>query len=204
MKLLSQLSAVALLCFSTSSALANDTFGESQPNVHTFGAQLGVAGLDYKGDDTDGADVVQNYLYYNYHFMPNFALEVGLIAGQEIEDWDCFRDSNDEWECFNEDDDRLGILADEFDFSALVFAIKADLPISQRNSLYAKLGAQYYDYELSFNRTKVADETGVGLILEAGWAYRWDFGLGMNAGVQFNHMDDAELHSFNVGVSYQF
>ena len=204
MKLLTNLSAAALLCLTATNALANDNFVESEPKLHTFGMQLGGGGLDYKGKDTDGEGVVQSYLYYNYHFMPNFALEAGLLSGQEVEDWDCFKDVNGEWECFNEDNKRFDLLADDFEFSAIVLAIKTTLPISKRNSLYAKLGGQFYDYELAFNRKKIADETGVGLILEAGWGYQWDSGVGINAGLQFNHMDDAELHSLNIGVSYQF
>jgi len=204
MKLLTQLSAGILMCLAISNASANEAYNQSDTKLHTFGVQVGGAGLDYKGDDTDGDGVAQSYLYYNYQFMPNFALEVGLLAGEEIEDWDCFKDVNDDWECFNDDDDRFDLLADDFEFSAVVFAVKASLPISQRNSLYAKVGGQFYDYELAFNRRKIADESGTGLILEAGWNYRWDFGLGLNAGLQYNHMGDAELHSFNVGVSYQF
>ena len=83
-------------------------------------------------------------------------------------------------------------------------AIKGDIDLSQRNSLYGKIGAQYYDYEFSRNDRFIEGDSGTGLFLEAGWQYRWDLGIGMNAGLRYQDMGDLEFTSANVGISYTF
>jgi len=196
MKRLTLLSATFLaLSLSTTAMAEADT-------EHSVGFQLGGGGLEYKGESTDGRGAGQAYLYYNYKFMPQYYLEVGLSGGADA-DWDCNKDSNNVWSC-DADDHDFDLLADDFNYKALVVAIKTDLALSERNSLYGKIGASFYDYEVGLNKDKFADKSGVGFVAEAGWEYRWDNGMGLNAGIQYQNMGDLKLNTFNVGVSYAF
>jgi hypothetical protein len=70
--------------------------------------------------------------------------------------------------------------------------------------LYAKLGAQYYDYEFSRNGNHLEGEDGIGVLFEAGWQYQWDMGIGMNVGLRYQDMGELTLKSQNVGISYAF
>jgi len=169
---------------------------------HSVGFQLGGGGLEYKGESTDGHGARQAYLYYNYKFMPQYYLEIGLSSGAEI-NWDCDKYSNNEWNCETEDHE-FDLTADDFKYKALIVALKTDLALSERNSLYGKIGASFYDYELGLEELTIADKNGVGFVVEAGWEYRWDNGMGLNAGIQYQDMGDLELNTLNVGVSYAF
>jgi len=198
MKLLTTLaSSLVLLSLSTS------TFAEQQ-SPHSVGVQFGVGGLEYKNNDTDNDAFASSYLYYNYKFLPNYYVEVGLLGGSDIE-WDCDKTAED-WDCFSDNDknNTFDLEADELELSALVIALKTDLSLSKRNKLYAKIGASYYDYEIILDKTKFADESGVGLVLEGGWEYRWDQGLGINVGLQYQKMGDLDINTLNAGVSYSF
>jgi opacity protein-like surface antigen len=121
-------------------------------------------------------------------------------------DWDCKRVS-DQWDCYSDKDDDKDIFdldADNLELGALVVAIKTDLSLSKRNTIYGKVGLSYYNYELDLNHQQIADEDGVGYMLEAGWEYRWDMGIGTNVGIQHHKMSDLTSNTFNVGISYAF
>jgi hypothetical protein len=191
---------------STIIALSVSTFAFSKDvkKVHSFGVQFGGGGLEYKGQGTDGQGVGQFYTYYNYNFAPNLYIEAALVGGEDVDDWRCNENYNDDWECYNDDSDNFEFITDDFEFSALVFTLKADVKLSQRNKLYAKVGAEFYEYEFKLRRHEIIDEDGTGILLEAGWEYRWDMGIGMNASLQYNDMDDLEMSALNVGISYAF
>lgn len=185
---------IAALTLSTASYAAEPT--------HSFGLQLGGGELEYNGEKADS--FASSYLFYNYKFAPFYSLEVGLLGGSDT-DWDCKQISG-ELECFSDGDkDELHQLkADEFNLSALVVAIKTDLSLSKRNKLYTKLGLSYYGYEIELHSQSIADESGVGYLLEAGWEYRWDQGVGMNVGLQSHKMSDLKSNGLNIGVNFAF
>ena len=196
MKLLKTFS-VTLLALSLSASVMAETNTQ-----HTVGLQFGGGGLEYKGDSTDGQGTGQAYIYYNYKFMPQYYLEIGLSNGADA-DWDCVKGTNNKWHC-DTDDHKFDLQADDFKYDALIIALKTDLSLTERNSLYGKIGASYYDYRVSLNKNKIADKNGVGFVAEAGWAYRWDNGMGMNAGFQYQDMGDLEMKTLNVGINYAF
>jgi len=173
-------------------------------NRHSVGFQVGGGGLEYKGKGTDGQGVGQSYLYYNYQFMPNYYAEIGLVGADDIDDWQCEENSAGKLECFTDESDNFEFNADNFDFNSIVVALKTDMKLSKRNSLYAKVGAEFYDYQFKLDRKEIVDEDGVGLFLEAGWEYRWDSGVGFNTGFQFHHLGDLKMNTFRMGISYAF
>lgn len=172
---------------------------------HTVGLVAGFASGEYKNSSKDGDGFVQSYLFYNYQFVDHFSVEVGFNSAAEYDDWDCEEDDDDNWTCrWNDDNKIFNMESDDFELHGFVAAIKGDVPLSKRNSLYGKVGAQYYDYEFSGNDHYIGGDSGTGLFLEAGWQYEWDLGLGMNVGIRYQDMGDLTLTSSNVGISYAF
>jgi hypothetical protein len=173
---------------------------------HSVGLMLSAGGIDYKGKDTDGGGVGQSYLYYNYQFLPHYYLEVGIVSAEDINDWECSGTGEKNTDCRfkHGSGNRFSLDADNFTQDSLILAFKTDLALSKRNSLFAKVGAEFYQYELHLAHNELADNSGVGLYLEAGWQYRWDNGMGINSGLQYHDLGDLERTSVNFGASYSF
>jgi len=197
MKRFNRISAVLLTVLLSSSVMA------AEKSKHTLGFQVGAGGLEYNNQDTDNEGMASSYLYYNYKLSQNYYLEVGATGAEDIDDWDCDKNNSGDWECFS-DGSKLDLIADDFDYKALVIALKTDLSLSKRNSIYGKVGALFYDYEMELRSNKTVKEEGTGYMLEAGWAYRWDSGMGMNVGWQYQDASDLKLSALNVGINYAF
>jgi len=204
---LAGLSFLALSLISTAAYTAETIHAEkSSPETkHTVGLIAGVATGEYKNSNNDGDGFIQAYLYYNYQIVDHLFVELAYTAATERNTWECKENNDDEWNCrFGNNAPIFNLLANDFEQDGFVVAIKGDIDLSQRNSLYGKIGAQYYDYEFTRNDHFIEGDTGTGLFLEAGWQYRWDLGIGMNVGLRYQDMDDLSLASTNVGISYSF
>ena len=177
---------------------------EAEPKLHSFGVTLGNGGAEYKGSSADGDGIAQFYAHYNFQFSEKFSFEAGLLGGADVDDWRCTELNNNGWVCRSENRPFFDIQADELSYSSIILAAKGELKISARNSLYAKLGGQFYDYEFSRNKVKLDNDSGFGLFAEAGWQMKWNSGWGINAGIQFLDMGDLDTQSFNIGVTYSF
>lgn len=171
---------------------------------HSVGFQAGAGNMEYKNADAKYNIIGTSYLYYNYQFANNLYLEVGLSGAADAEDWQCERDAQNAWDCTNKNNKNLTVTADSFEYNAYVLALKGNIALSERNSLYGKIGANFYDYKLELKREKTADESGTGVFFEAGWEYRWDNNIGMNIGIKAESAGDVEIASTNIGISYQF
>ncbi|QBG36018.1 outer membrane beta-barrel protein [Litorilituus sediminis] len=211
LKSITALSVLSLAMFSQTS-LANEPL-QIDDRKHSFGLVTGVASGEYKNSRSDGDGFAQAYLFYNYQLFNNFSIELAYTRAKEIDDWDwdCDEVEDDEkWVCTYEDDSDplFNLPANELEMDGFVFAVKGHLPISQRNSLYAKVGAQYYDYDFGYDDNNIIaapkGDSGTGLFLEAGWQYRWNCGIGMNVGLRYQDMGDLTFTSPNVGISYAF
>lgn len=176
----------------------------NENSPHSIGLQAGAGNMEYKNTDAKHNIIGTSYLYYNYQFANNLYLEVGLSSAADAEDWQCERDAQNEWDCTNINNKNLTVTADSFKYNAYVLALKGNIALSQRNSLYAKIGANFYNYELELKREKTVDKSGTGVFLEAGWEYRWDNNIGMNIGIKAESASDVEIASTNIGISYQF
>ena len=191
---------VALSLISSTAAVANST-EHNELKRHTFGGKIAVGNVELKSSPDE--DYTNFYSYYNYKLNQTLSLEVGLNFGFDASDWEC-EDFDNGFTCRDRNDSMFGIGADELEVTSLVLAGKAAIPLSKRNSLYAKLGANIYDYEILRDDRLLLEDSGTGVYLEAGWQYAWDFGLGMDAGLQYFDMGDLDSVTFGVGVNYQF
>lgn len=198
-------SVTALLLTLSASTFSLDAFAFTDlESPHTIGLQAGGGGIEYKGKDTDGEGVGLSYLYYNYQFAPSYYFEVALVGAEDVDDWECKEKGESSWDCVSGYDNKFELQTDNFEYNAVVLALKTDLSLSKRNRLYAKVGAAFYDYIIDLDHTRIADESGTGLFLEAGWEYRWDNGLGLNTSLQHQDADDLDIDTFNIGISYAF
>ena len=181
------------------------SLAETSPKPHSFGGHIASGDIEFNGSSADGDGVVQIYGFYNYGFSERLSVELGLNLGVDHDGLDCYEDDNDDWHCSTNNNESLFDLGvDEIEYTNIVAAIKGTAPISKRNSLYAKIGAQVYDYELSRNSRVLFDDNGVGLYLAVGWQYEWDMGIGMNVGFEKYDMGDLDSNTVNVGISYSF
>jgi hypothetical protein len=203
MKLSNSLTAI-LLSLSLSTISINALADNNLESPHTIGLHSGGGGIEYKGKDTDGEGVGASYLYYNYQFAPSYYVEFGLAGAVDIQDWECTNKGQSSWDCISDYDHKFDLQADNFEYNAVILALKTDLSLSKRNRLYAKVGAAFYDYRIDLDHASIADENGTGLFVEAGWEYRWDNGFGLNTSLQHQGAGDLDIDTFNIGLSYAF
>jgi len=181
--------------------ISSASFADNSSN-QTLGIQLGAGDIKY--NDIKGSSIGTTYLYYNYKLSPLYSIEAGLLAGSDA-DWNCEVIDNARKCYVNKDKkDTFELEADKFTLEALLLLVKTDLALSERNKLYAKAGLSYYDYKLTLNKKNFADKDGVGFLLEGGWEYLWDIGVGVNLGLQHHSMGDLTSNSFNFGINYSF
>ena len=180
------------------------TYTNAQDQQHSVGIVAGIASGEYKNSTQDGDGFAQAYLFYNYQALENFSVELAYNTAADFNNLECEETRHDSWTCNENDKTMFGLLANDFELDGFVLAIKGQAPISQRNSLYAKLGAQYYDYAFSRNDHHVEGEDGIGVLFEAGWQYQWDMGIGMNVGLRYQDMGELTFKSQNVGINYAF
>lgn len=199
-----QLNKVTPVVVMLSTLLLAQTAIANTVKTHSFGAQLSGGSAQYKNSEQDGGGVAQLYLHYNYAFNEMFSLEVGLNGAQDADDWDCSDKKEDKFTCSKNEKKLFGMDADKLEYSNLVIAAKGNYALSQRNSLYGKLGVQFYDYEISKSKSILVEEDGVGLFLEAGWGYQWDNGLAVNVGIQSIDMGDLDTAGATIGMRYHF
>jgi hypothetical protein len=191
------LSLISIALFSAAS--------HSQESKHTIGIDVSSSSGEYKSSSKDGDGFAQSYLFYNFQAFEHISFEAGYIGASQIDDWRCEEQSKDHWTCEFENDNKMfSLIADDFSLDGFVVAVKGDYPISKRNSFYGKIGAQYYNYDFSFNNRTIEEDSGVGVFVEAGWQYRWDMGIGMNVGMRYQDLGDLTLKSPTIGITYSF
>jgi len=178
------------------------------PQAGTFigGAQVsfGSIGHDSFSSDEDGTGQVMWYL--DYYFMPGWAVEVGLNSGTNVQDWICNNDDidTDDDYCVSSDESTTSSPESDLDFYNIIVAFRHDKQISENSFIYGKLGAQYFDYEMTEGSTVFEDDSGTGIFSELGWRYEWSNNLTANVGYQFLGMSDLSTSSLTVGLGYRF
>ncbi|WP_444995654.1 outer membrane beta-barrel protein [Aliikangiella sp. IMCC44359] len=195
-----------LFALSSNIVQANEVSADSttSQSKHTFGFQISNGSAEYKGSSDDGDGIGQSYLYYNYKLSPTYSIEAGINGGTDVDDWECSKEYDDDWECHSNNDPFFNLQANKLSYGGLVLALKANFQLTEKNSLYAKIGGQFYDYEFSRSSVKLDKDDGFGAVVEAGWQYRWHSGWGINAGMTYMDMGDLKTTTLNTGVSYAF
>lgn len=185
-------------------AIPTKVLAQDKPQ-HSVGLTLSGGGAEYKNSKKDGDGIVELYAHYNYALTPQVSLEFGVASAVDIDDWKCKEQKDqDKWVCSKQEQSLFGTGADKLAYTNAVAAVKGYLPLTDRQGIYAKLGAQYYDYELKRGSTQLDSENGIGALASAGWQYRWNTGLGLDVGLSYKKMADLKVLNTGVGISYSF
>ena len=177
---------------------------QDMEDKHKVGIQLSGGGASYKGSSKDGDGVGQAYIYYNYQFSPILALEIGLNGGKEADDWKCTEENDNKFTCINNDKPLFDLDANKLEYGNIVVAGKGKYALTTNNSVYGKLGVNFYDYEIKQNSKILNSDDGVGLFAELGWEYSFNNGIGVNVAYQYTDMGSLDTSTLGVGLSYRF
>ncbi|CCQ12489.1 hypothetical protein PALB_34280 [Pseudoalteromonas luteoviolacea B = ATCC 29581] len=188
--------ALSTVLFASNLALAN--------NDHKIGLELQGGNATYKSSSQDGDGVSSVYLYYSYQFDPLYSLEVGFIRGGESENWNCTDINDYKIECNKEKYAYFGLGADELNFHNFVVATRMEWDLTTNSHLYAKAGLHHYDYNIQKNNSNIASENGISYLVEGGWEYQWQNGIGANIALRHVDMGHLDITTWGAGISYRF
>ncbi|MCL1050971.1 porin family protein [Shewanella abyssi] len=164
---------------------------------HIVGGTVGYGFNDLDGIEnysSEGDNFVYD-IYYRHMWHDNFGVEAGYFSG----------------------DAGLGtVLTSIFtgiknvEYSGYRLTLHGEYILSDRNRLYAKLGASAN--ELSYERGSIfgsdeislSNENNVDLYTAVGWEVRFHSGFGMNIEYQYIPIDELTAQNVNFGISYQF
>ncbi|QYJ93802.1 porin family protein [Shewanella spartinae] len=165
------------------------SFASDYHHALSLGAGMGETRVS-SGKAIDGDDFQSHYdLAYRYQFSPEWGVEVGYMR-QDVFITNLFS-------FYGNQLDDVG----SFRAAALY-----TLPLSQRNRLVFKLGANQYRLEFTDtddNDRKYTDD-GTGLLAGLGW--RMEFASGMDLGLTYHYqaMDLLDTHTFTFALGYRF
>jgi hypothetical protein len=178
------------------------------PQAGTFnaGAQVSYGNIDHDSFSNDQDGAAQVMFYLDYYFKPGWAIEVGVNTGTNVQDWICENDDidSDDTYCTSSNESNPGSFESDLDFSNIIIAVRYDKQVSTNSFVYAKLGAQYFDYEMTDNNAVFEEDTGTGLYSELGWKYQWSNNMNASVGYQHIAMADLTTSSVTFGVGYSF
>jgi hypothetical protein len=198
-----------LLSVIVASALSSAVNATELPQAGTFnvGGQFSFGSIDHDSFTNDKDGAAQVMLYVDYYFKPGWAIEVGLSHGTNAQDWICENDdvdTDDEY-CTNDDESGTSSSKNDLDFSNLIVAVRFDKALTEHNFIYGKLGAQYFDYEMTDSNNAVFEEdSGTGIYSELGWKYQWSNNVSLNVAYQHIAMSDLSTSSMAFGIGYRF
>lgn len=165
---------------------------------HIVGGSLGYGFQDFEsgtGQETGGGDSFAIDAYYRYMFNEHFGIETGLFGG-----------TGGLASAF------VGMFTevDNISYKGVRAAIYGQIPLSDSNRLYAKLGASAnrlsYDVSRAFSSDVIKDveTSGSDFYGAVGWGVRFQSGIGMNIEYQYVPIQELKVQNFNIGMSYRF
>lgn len=177
-----------------------------QAGTYNAGVQVSLGNIDHDrfSSDQDGSGQVMFYL--DYYFKPGWAVEVGVNSGTNVQDWICKNDDidTDDTYCTSTDDANVNSSESDLDFNNFIVALRFDSKITENSFIYGKLGAQYFDYEMTNTNTVFEEDSGTGIYSELGWQYQWSNEVNLNVGYQHIAMSDLTTSSLTFGIGYRF
>jgi opacity protein-like surface antigen len=177
-----------------------------QAGTFTGGAQVSFGNIDHDRFSSDEDGTGQVMLYLDYYFKPDWAVEVGLNTGTNVQDWICdheYIDVDDDY-CVSNDESTTSSPESDVDFYNIIVALRYDKKATANSFVYGKLGAQYFDYEMKEGNTIFEEDSGTGIFSELGWRHEWSNNLTVNVGYQFLGMGDLSTSSVTSGLGYRF
>jgi len=165
---------------------------------HIVGGSIGFGIQDFEsgsGQESGGGDSYDVDAYYRYMFNENFGIEAGLFGGTG-----------------GVVTAITGLFAevDNISYKGIRGTLYGQVPLSESNHLYAKLGASAnrlsYDVSPIFSSdvSKSVETSGSDFYGAVGWGIRFQSGIGMNIEYQYVPVQELKVQNFNIGMSYRF
>ncbi len=163
-------------------------------NPHKVGLEYSYSDIDNSSaeETSDLNDLFTSHYSYSYEYKiaEHISIGLGYLKGDssdaEVIIIDLFTDS-------------------KIDYSAFMISAVVNFPLSARNSLYLKVNALQYDYDIIDDNAVMYNEDGSDLGFSFGWMYEFDNGIGMKAGYEvLNLGNNIDIRGFNTGISYRF
>ncbi|WP_157826746.1 outer membrane beta-barrel protein [Colwellia sp. 12G3] len=163
--------------------LAVDNISSNGKN-HTLGINLGLDSVDTDiSSESDDGGIITGFTY-GYKFDSTWTVNTGKVFGGSFCIVTCFGD--------------VRVL----DYDSYILNIKGSLPLSNRWSVFGKLGVNYYNVMFSGgNRVNVID-TGVGTLLATGFDFRAYNGFGL--GFEMTLLDMGNILAKNVTLNFSY
>lgn len=197
----------ALAILLTTGFASTQTLAAELPQAGSYivGAQLSFGNINHDNFPNDEDGVAQLMFFLDYYVKPGWALEVGVSTGTNVHDWICeHADETDVDDDYCDNNNSTISFENDLDFTNFILAVRFDQQVSENSFVYGKLGAQYYDYEMSGNHQVFEQDNGTGIYSELGWRYQWSNRITANVGYQHIGMHDLTTSSLAFGVGYQF
>lgn len=165
---------------------------------HIVGGSLGYGIQDFEsesGQETGGGDSFAIDAYYRYMFNENFGIEAGVFSA-----------SGGIASAFS----GLFSKIHNISYKGIRGTLYGQVPLSESNHLYAKLGASAnrlnYDVSRAFSSEviKSVESSGSDFYGAVGWGIRFKSGIGMNIEYQYVPVQELKVQNFNIGMSYRF
>ncbi|MCL1058278.1 porin family protein [Shewanella gelidimarina] len=165
---------------------------------HIIGGSVGYGANELDGFESDNStsgDNVVYDVYYRYMWHDNFGVEAGYFSGSSG--------------VFSALGSIFGQI-NNIEYSGLRVTLYGEYILSERNRLYAKLGASAnelsYKWGSSWSNDELqsSNENDVDLYTAVGWEVRFHSGFGMNIEYQYIPIQALTAQNVNFGISYQF
>lgn len=128
-------------------------------------------------------------LGYSYAFHHNFTIGIEKLSGDSdsfVEISDLFTDS-------------------KLDYDLINLVALARYPVTPRGTVYAKVMAVSYDYDVFDDGEVVGSGDGSDLGFGIGWRYTFDSNIGLSVGYESMSLgDDIDLRGVSLSASYRF
>jgi hypothetical protein len=174
-----------LLFVITEPCLAVDSMSSNGKN-HTLGFSLGGGSVDtdISSENDDGGSV--SGFTYGYKYDSTLTINTGIVSGDSFCIVTCFTD--------------VRVL----NYDSYILNVKGSLPLSNRWSVFGKLGVNYYDLVFSGNDRVNTTDTGVGALLATGLDFRSYNGFGLGLEMTLLDMDNILAKNLTINFSYMF
>jgi len=147
---------------------------------------VGVGSLDNENTDPN---LGQFFIEYNYLLSLPWSFQVRYLVG----------DSDD----FNLVLDDI-LTENDLEMNSLILALRADHKLSNQFSLYATMGANFYEYKTRYRQRNIRDESGGGFAGAIGGQYQLNQNWSLGAEYQYLDFGDANSNTFNLKLGYHF
>jgi len=171
-----------------------NTIALAEENLHSIGVEYSYSRINNGSDEkvSDLNDLITSHYAssYEYKVADYFSVGLSYLKG----------DSSN----------AKGIIIDIFtdskiDYRAFMISAAINYPISEQNSLYLKVNAHQYDYDIVDDRAVVYNKSGNDFSYSFGWQYQFKNGLGIKAGYEILNLGEhIDIKGFNTGINYRF